>query len=45
MNLLLLSSTLPKRRQVMFELGKLETRQANIAVLPIYTSADMTPGI
>lgn len=29
----------------MFEEGKLETRQANIAVSPSYTSADLTPGI
>lgn len=43
--LLLLYSTLPWRRQVMFEGGKLETRQANIAVSPSYTSADLTPGI
>ena len=40
-----LSRTLPLRRQVMLEDGKLDTRQARVAVSPWATSADLTPGI
>ena len=38
-------SNLPLYRHVMFDRGKLDTKQAKIAVSPWATSADWTPGI
>ena len=43
--LLLEPMTWPLYRQVMFEGGKLDTKQAKVAVSPWATSADWTPGI